>query len=40
MITRKDGEGSGTAYFKEKKVYSVGRTEDIQIEFRKSVLPK
>jgi hypothetical protein len=44
MITRKDVEGSGIAYFKEKNEYSVGRTEDrpieIQNEFRKPVLPK
>jgi hypothetical protein len=44
MITRKDVERSGVAYFKEMNGYFVGRTEDrpieIQIEFRKPVLPK
>jgi hypothetical protein len=44
MITRKDVEGSGIAYFEEQDGHSVGRTEDrpieIQIEFRKPLLTK
>jgi hypothetical protein len=44
MITRKEVEESGIAYFKEQNGHSVGCTEDrpieIQIEFREPVLPK